>query len=210
MSGKSIETSPVCQFLFMDLPKLSLQIPRYHRVIVRWFGQIILSILRWNVSGPIPDIPKFVAIAAPHTSNWDFVVGMAALMALDIKVCWLGKDTIFRWPFGTLWEKLGGTPVDRFHPNGVVGQCIDLFGRHEQFILGLSPEGTRKKTERWRTGFYYIAIGANVPILLVAFDYPTRILHIGELFYPTGNADNDIHFMHDYFLNFKGKYPDQY
>lgn len=194
----------------MHIPELPLQIPRYRRTVARWIGRTVLQLMRWRVTGMLPDIPKFVAIAAPHTSNWDFVVGMAALMALDVKVYWLGKDTIFLRPFGALWRKLGGTPVDRFHPNGVVGQCVELFAQHEQFILGLSPEGTRKKTERWRTGFYYVAFGANVPILLVSFDYPTHSLCIGELFHPTGNMESDIRFMHDYFLKFKGKYPDQY
>lgn len=151
-----------------------------------------LRILGWRVEGALPDVPKLVIIAAPHTSNWDFPVGIAAKLALGLQVLWFGKDSLFRGPLGLVMKSLGGMPVDRSSSNNVVKQVIDEFARRERMILGLAPEGTRKRVERWRTGFYHIAHGARVPILPVALNWGERAIQIGPPFHTTGDMDGDL------------------
>lgn len=168
-------------------------------------GKTILRLMGWRLEGEIPNIPKFLAIAAPHTTNWDFVLGMSALMAMSIRVHWLGKDSIFKWPAKYVWQWLGGRPVDRSTAHGVVEQIVQMF-EEPQFILGLSPEGTRKNMPKWRSGFYHIATGANVPILMTYFDFDHKVLGMGPLFFPTGDMDKDIESMQNYYKQFTGKY----
>ena len=112
-------------------------------------GKWVLQLQGWRFDGEMPDRPKFVAIMIPHTSNWDFVVGMSAIFALGIDLRWIGKHTLFRWPFGGLMRWMGGTPVDRKHTKGLVAGTVDLFRKHDKFVVGLSPEGPGK---RWRPG----------------------------------------------------------
>lgn len=152
----------------------------------------MLTLLGWRIEGVIPDVPKLVLIAAPHTSNWDFVVGIAAKLALRLRVMWLGKDSLFRAPFGGILRALGGVPVDRKASHDVVRQVIDEFARNERMILGLAPEGTRKPVTRWRTGFYHIAHGAGVPIVPVALNWGARALQIGPPFTTTGDVEADV------------------
>ena len=146
----------------------------------------------WNVEGEIPNARKLVLIVAPHTSNWDFVVAVAAKLALGIDVRWLGKDTLFRGPFGTLLRHIGGRPVDRHHSHNVVGGIVEEFARSDRMILGLAPEGTRKRVERWRTGFWHIAHGAAIPIVPVALDFGTKAIRILPPFHTTGDLDRDV------------------
>lgn len=152
----------------------------------------MLALLGWRIEGVIPDLPKLVLIAAPHTSNWDFVVGIAAKLALRLRVMWLGKDSLFTAPFGGILRALGGVPVDRKASHDVVRQVIDEFARNERMILGLAPEGTRKPVTRWRTGFYHIAHGAGVPIVPVALNWDLRAMQIGTPFTTTGDVDADV------------------
>lgn len=190
----------------MKIPKLGSDIPTFGNSLSRKIGYMILRSMRWRIEGEIPNLKKMVIIGAPHTTNWDFVIGMSALMALGVRVHWIGKDTIFKWPVKYVWHWLGGEPVDRFHAHGVVEQIIQKFSAHDQFILGLSPEGTRRDIPKWRSGFYHVSVGAGVPILLVAFDFPSKTLRIGELFYPTSNPDSDMLQLTGYFKNFRGKF----
>jgi hypothetical protein len=140
----------------------------------------------------VPPIPKFVAIVAPHTSNWDFVVCVAAMFALDVRLSWLGKHTLFKPPLGGFLRALGGVPVRRDSPEGVVGDAAALLRNRSQFILGLAPEGTRKRVAKWRTGFYRIAELAEVPIVPVALDWSRREVVIGDPVWPTGDVDETI------------------
>ncbi len=185
-------------------------VPRRGGLFSRALGRWVLRLFGWRIVGDVPDRSRFVVIAAPHTSNWDFVFGIAAKLVLAVDARWLGKDKLFRWPFSRFMRWLGGTPVDRFSPHGVVGQTVELFKRTERLIIGMSPEGTRKKVEKWRTGFYYIALGAQVPILLVYFDYRRKAIGLGPLFFPTGDADKDIGAMRSFYRDKPGKYPDQF
>jgi 1-acyl-sn-glycerol-3-phosphate acyltransferase len=168
-------------------------------------GRGVLHVMGWRIEGNIPDLPKLVIIAAPHTSNWDFVVGIAAKFALRLKVLWLGKDSLFRWPLGALMRSLGGLPVDRSSPNAVVNQMVDSFARHESLVLALAPEGTRKRVDRWRTGFYHIAHGAGVPIVPVALNWGERAIQIGQPFTTTGNLETDIAALQHRFASVEGR-----
>jgi 1-acyl-sn-glycerol-3-phosphate acyltransferase len=181
------------------------QIPRSGGPISRTLGRLTLRALGWHIEGGIPDVPKLVIIAAPHTSNWDFVVGIAAKLALGIEVLWLGKDSLFRWPLGTLMRGLGGVPVDRSASHDVVKTVIGEFARRDRMILGLAPEGTRKRVERWRTGFYHIAHGAGVPVLPVALDWDARAIRIGTGFDTTGDLDTDLQALRSRFDGVRGR-----
>jgi 1-acyl-sn-glycerol-3-phosphate acyltransferase len=141
----------------------------------------------------------------PHTSNWDFVFGLAALFSLGIKISWMGKRTIFRKPFGRILRWFGGIPIERSASSGIVDTMINQFNKSKQFILALAPEGTRSKVDQWKTGFYHIANGAGVPILMVCFDYKDKVISFGPLIYPCGDAEVDIKKMQTVFSKIQGK-----
>ncbi|MCB0832366.1 MAG: lysophospholipid acyltransferase family protein [Bacteroidetes bacterium] len=191
----------------MYIPALGPNVPTWGNPVSKILGKWILQSMGWRFQGEIPNIRKFVAIGVPHTSNWDFVIGMAALMALGIRVHWLGKASIFKWPVNKIWRWLGGRPVDRFSAHGVVDQVAEQFTTHEKFLLGLSPEGTRKTVEKWRSGFYHIAHKADVPIFLVAFDFKFKALTFLGLVHPTGNQTEDLRKIIDAYRPIQGKYP---
>ena len=159
---------------------------------VRALGRAYFRLSGWRVEGALPEVPKLVAIVAPHTSNWDFPLGLCLLFAMELRASWLGKHTLFNGPFGGILRRLGGIPVDRSAPQGLVGECVQAFQAREALLLALAPEGTRKGVSRWRTGFYQIAAGAGVPILPVAFDYATHRIHLHPPFQPTGDAEADL------------------
>lgn len=159
----------------------------------------------WRVEGEIPNLPQFVIIVAPHTSNWDFVVGVAAKLGIGLEALWLGKDAIFRFPFGMALRAIGGMPVDRSAPHAVVPQVTERFRRQRQLVVALAPEGTRRYVERWRTGFYHIAHAAGVPIVPVALDWPGRAVRILAPFVTTGDAVQDIALIRQLFVGVRGK-----
>ena len=149
-------------------------------------------------------------MVAPHTSNWDFPLGVAAMFALGIRVRWLGKHTLFRPPLGALMRWLGGTPVHRTTPQRAVAEAVAAFDAHDRFILALSPEGTRRRLPAWRTGFYHIARGAGVPVLPVALDYGRRTV---SLFVPvplTGDEAADLATLRAHFEPRMARFPAQY
>ena len=137
-------------------------------------GKWVLEMLGWKITGDIPAHKKMILAVAPHTSNWDFVIGVATMLYLNLKVSFLGKDAIFRWPFKGLLESIGGIAVDRKHSHGVVGQMVEAFNQSEQLLLGLAPEGTRSKTKEWKTGFLYMANQANVPVVPISLDFAAK------------------------------------
>lgn len=155
-------------------------------------GKAYLLLAGWRIEGTFPDRPKVVAIVAPHTSNWDFLLGVAILFALDLKVSWLGKHALFRPPFRALLRWMGGIPVDRRASHGVVGACARAFEAAPSLLLALAPEGTRKGVSQWRTGFYHIALAADVPIFPVGFDYRDHAVRLMDLFFPTGDLEGDL------------------
>jgi 1-acyl-sn-glycerol-3-phosphate acyltransferase len=171
------------------IPALGASVPRRDSRVTRALGAALLRALGWRIEGAIPDLPRFVVIVAPHTSNWDFVVGAAAMFALDLDLSFLGKHTLFRWPLGALMRAMGGIPVDRASSHGVVASAIEAFGARPRLVLAIAPEGTRKRVERFRSGFLHIARGARVPVLLATIDGEARCIRLGPLVEATGDAD---------------------
>lgn len=168
-----------------------------HGPFWRWVGRTYFRISGWRIAGRFPTEPKCVAIVAPHTSNWDFPLGVAFLLAGDWRASWLGKHTLFKGYVGKVFRRIGGIPVDRSAPQGLVGECVRAFEAAEALLLAIAPEGTRKGVSKWRTGFYQIALGAKVPILPVAFDYKEHLIHLHPVFHPTGDLDADLAFLQD-------------
>lgn len=155
--------------------------------------RFIFSLFGWHIVGDVPeDIKKFIIIAAPHTTNWDFIIGLMSRLSLGFNSKYLGKKSLFRRPFGWLFKSLGGVPVDRSQRENVVEQVVKIFNNHEEFILALAPEGSRKNRGEWKTGFYYIAEGANVPIVRVKIDTRLKIVEFFKPFWTTGSIENDL------------------
>ena len=167
-----------------------------------------LNAFGWKIQTDFPDADKYVIIAAPHTSNWDFMVGILAVRALKLDIRWIGKHTIFRWPFGYLFRALGGTPVDRSQSLNLIQHMTTLFAQSDQLILVLAPEGTRSKTDHWKSGFYHIARGAGVPIVLGFLDFPTRTIGVGATVYPSDDIEADFTQIRDFYRDKRGKIPE--
>jgi len=179
-----------------------------HNPFTEWLGRAILKLMGWQISGELPKLDKFVVIIAHHTSNWDFIVLLAVKFKLYLNARWFGKHTIFRFPVNGLLRRMGGVPIRRHLKEGVVGQAIDEFRNRRQFILAITPEGTRKKVERWKMGFYHIAKGADVPIVLIAVDYPKRCVTLGSAFYPTDDEVIDMQNILAFYRDFVPKKPE--
>ena len=171
-------------------------------------GRLVLRVLGWRIEGELPRLDKFVAIGAHHTSNWDFVIFIALKFVLRLNARWFGKHSIFRWPFGGLMRSWGGIPIQRHLSLNMVEQAIQGFRDNREFILVLSPEGTRKKVERWKMGFYHIALGAGVPIVPGALDFANRRVVIGAPFQPTGDAEADLRALLAFFRPYVPKKPE--
>lgn len=157
----------------------------------------------------MPDIPKFVMIAAPHTSNWDFPIGLAIMFAFKVKLHWLGKESLFRRPFGMLFKWLGGIPINRSKSHDVVAQTIHVFGKNMKMIMVVAPEGTRKKGKYWKSGFYYIARGANVPIVMGFIDYVRKVGGFGPTLIPSGDIESDMGKIREFYDTIIGKMPEK-
>lgn len=171
-------------------------------------GHAVFRLMGWRIEGQLPPLDKFVVIGAHHTSNWDFVLFIAAKFILRLNARWFGKHSIFRWPFGALMRYWGGIPIRRHLKLNTVEQAIEAFAEHRQFILVLSPEGTRRKVERWKSGFYHIACGAGVPIVPAALDFQHRRIVVGAPFQPTGNEEADLRQLLAFYRPYVPKNPD--
>jgi len=182
--------------------------PRSGNAFTRAIGRLALTAARFRIAGALPATPKFVVCVAPHTSNWDFVVGYAAKLALGLRAGWLGKKSLFRGPLGPLLRAMGGIGVDRSAAHGVVAQVAGRFAESSSLVLGIAPEGTRRKVDRWRSGFYHIAHQAGVPIVPAGFDWGRRTLRIGAAFSPTGDEAADLLVLHRFFAGVRGKVPE--
>lgn len=183
--------------------------PRSGHALSRALGRAVLRIAGWRIDGRVPALPRMVVCVAPHTSNWDFVIGYAAKMTLGLRAHWLGKHTLFRAPFGGFMRRMGGIPVDRSAAHGVVAQVADWYRREPQLMLGVTPEGTRRKVDRWKTGFYHIAREADVPIWPVALDWGTRVVRLGEPLVPTGDETADLEVLQAFFRRARGRVPER-
>jgi 1-acyl-sn-glycerol-3-phosphate acyltransferase len=181
--------------------------PRGYGNLLRWLCSLILKWAGWKYSVQFPDSQKFILIGAPHTTNWDWMLMFLVTRSANIYGHWLAKDSLFRPPLGGLMRRLGGISIDRSQRSNFVLQVINAFKAASELIIIIAPEGTRGKTNFWKSGFYYIALGANVPIALAGIDYPTKTLTVDTWFYPSGDVKGDMDIVRTFYANKRGKYP---
>jgi 1-acyl-sn-glycerol-3-phosphate acyltransferase len=176
----------------------------------RLYKFIFNKILGWKLTGSIePIVKKCIVIVIPHTSNLDFFIALLVRGIMDVKINFVGKKELFAFPFGYYFRAVGGAPLDRSGGKNNVDATAEVFSKHETFRLSLSPEGTRKKVTELRTGFYYIALKANVPIIPVAFDFGKKEVKIGVPFMPTGNYEQDMKLILPFYKGVKGRIPER-
>lgn len=175
--------------------------------ILRKIGRFGINISGWTIKGNVPDEERIVLIAAPHTSNWDFVLAMLVIFGLNIKLRWLGKHSIFKPGFKNFFEWLGGIPVYRDNPSTLIESIVDIVKKEKSIVIAMTPEGTRKKVKRWKTGFLRIAKQTQSKILLISIDATTKSIEIGKIFNPTGDNEEDLAFIQKYYSSFRGINP---
>jgi 1-acyl-sn-glycerol-3-phosphate acyltransferase len=173
-------------------------------------GLSFLKLAGWEAVGNVPDTPKFVMLLAPHTSNWDLFFILAILYSLGIKFYWFGKKEIFQWPVGGLWKWLGGIPIDRSLRQNMVQQIAETIKTREQIIVGISPEGTRSNAKYWKTGFYHIARQAQIPIVFAFLDYGRKAGGLGPIMNPTGDIEEDMITIRQFYSEITAKHPDNF
>ena len=178
--------------------------------MTRTLGRVLMTLAGWRFEGAFPDLPKFVIIVAPHTSNWDFLVGMRAVFALGLRASFIAKHTLFRGPAGAWLRHMGGIAVERAAPHGVVDQVVRRFREREGFLVALTPSGTRRSGAAWRMGFYHFALGASVPIVPVAFDYAARVIRIGAPLGLGGDPERDLEPLRRFYSGVQGSRGEPY
>lgn len=186
--------------------KSSLATPWFQR-----FAQFVVRLAGWRVEGQLPPDPRYVLIVHPHTSNWDVPYGMFAAHALGLlnqPYGFMVKDTALRWPvLGGLMKWLGGIGIDRTSRFNAVEQMVQVFQAHERLMLVITPEGTRRHTKYWKSGFYYIALGAGVPIVPAYIDFGHKRAGLGPVFWPTGDVEADLDYLRAFYADKHGLYP---
>lgn len=164
-------------------------------------------LIGWRLNGTLPNLRKFVLIGAPHTSNWDFVLFLGLIFYLRANVRFMGKAELFRWPIGWFFRYCGGVPVDRKKSAGLVEQMVKACNESEEFILTITPEGTRHHVTEWKRGFYHIAKNAGIPIVMAAVDGKHKEVRVGQIFYPTEDMEADMKAIQGYFTGVVGINP---
>jgi 1-acyl-sn-glycerol-3-phosphate acyltransferase len=188
---------------------MSLAIGIQRSTLAHAIARSVLRLAGWRTHVKSPHPSRCVLIGAPHTSNWDFVIMLLLMAAEGIPVRWMGKDSLFRWPMGVFWRSLGAIPVNRRERTNLVDQVAAIFTEFDELIIGLSPEGTRSKTSHWRSGFYYIAHKAKVPIVMAYIDYANKVCGLGPSIKPTGDIQADFMIIRDFYSGIVGKYPNK-
>lgn len=171
-------------------------------------ARALLRLLGWELEARLPPDPRYVVVVAPHTSNWDFPVGLLAREGMEMDARWVGKKALFRFPHGPIMRALGGVPVDRSRSQNFVDQVVERMRREDEFVLVITPEGTRSRMERWKTGFYYIALGAEVPIALAFVDFGRKRVGVGGWIRPSGDLSSDMERIRDFYRDKTGKRPE--
>ena len=174
--------------------------------VYRWIGMAYLRLFGWTVSGDWPDYPKAVAIGAPHTTNFDGALLIATMGYFRIRMQWMGKASLTQGPLGGFVRWLGCIPIDRSKSNDMVGQMADAFAATDRLLLGIPPEGTRTPGIKWKSGFYHIAVAANVPIIMCLLDWGTRHVRISGAFMPTGDYEADMKVIRTHYDGVRGKF----
>lgn len=178
---------------------------RFVRAAMLWFYRR----QGWTAVGEVPEPRRFIIIAAPHTSNWDFLYYLGLTADKDIRPHFMGKLSLFRWPLGGFMRQMGGIPVDRTGGHNHVEAMVAEFARRDEFMLTVAPEGTRRKTRKWRTGFYHIAMAAKVPMVVGLMDYGRKTGGLGPAIWPTGDFRADMEKVLAVYRDCTPKYPDR-
>ncbi len=179
-------------------------------VLMHWFSRMALRLTGWRLVGGAPTVPKYVLIAAPHTSNWDFPVALMVCFALRLRVYWMGKDSLFPPLVGGVMRWLGGIPVNRARSGNLVQATVDAYNSNARLIVIVPPEGTRSKVTQWKTGFYYIAQGAGVPIALGYLDFRKKEAGLSRMFQPSGDIAADMVEIQAFYAGITGKNPGKF
>jgi 1-acyl-sn-glycerol-3-phosphate acyltransferase len=170
------------------------------------YSFLFFKVYKWKFHGNLPELKKYIIIVAPHTSNFDFFVGLAVRSILHLKASFLGKAELFRPPYGWIFRKLGGYPVDRKQHTNLVDAVAAIFDAKDEFRVAIAPEGTRSYVKQWKSGFYYMALKAKVPIVMVSFDFRDKTVYIGEPFSPSGNFEQDWKKIADFYRPRRGRF----
>jgi 1-acyl-sn-glycerol-3-phosphate acyltransferase len=157
-----------------------------------YLARALMRLTGWRINGGLPNLPKFVLIGAPHTSNWDFLLFLGVIFSLRANVHFMGKAELFRFPVGWFFRYCGGVPVDRKKSTGLVDQMVKVCNESEKFILVIAPEGTRHQVGEWKRGFYHIAKNAGIPIVMAVVDGKLKVVHLGQVFHPTEDVEADL------------------
>ncbi len=173
------------------------------------FAKLLFRLWGWKTEGEVLQPARFVIIAAPHTSNWDAIMMLAAAHIFRVKIAWFVKEAAFFFPLGMIVRYFGGIPIDRTMRRNVVGQAIERFRESERLIVAVPPEATRKKSPFWKTGFYHIARGAGVPIVLGYVDYGRKVAGLGPAFEPTGDVEADFRVFEKFYAAVTPRFPEQ-
>lgn len=190
----------------IDPKTIGENVPKRRGTIAPKIAKLFLKSTGWKIVGEIPNVKKAVLLAVPHTSNMDGVFAIPTVLALDVDIKLMGKKELFKLPVLSHFLRWAGIiSIDREKKGSTLQASIDRFNSEDKLFLGLAPEGTRGYTDSWKTGFYYLAVGAGVPILPIAMDYPSKEVRFLPLFYPTGNIDEDLPKIYDYYQGVKGK-----
>ena len=177
--------------------------------MIRAFFRFCLRLVGWTTVSNLPKEDRYVVIAAPHTSNWDFPLGILYIISAGVPFRYMGKDALFKWPQKYLFKALGGFGVDRNKTTSLTKRMAKFINSQDKIALALAPEGTRSNIGYWRTGFYYIALEAKVPIAMATIDYQHKEIGIKQSFMPTGNIEEDMHIIREFYQDIKGKYPEK-
>jgi len=188
------------------------KVPIANRLLY-WLARLLFGIAGWHTEGALPDIPRYVVVVT-HTSSWDFIVGLTGWSILSngfssTKLSWMGKAGLFRGPLGAFLKWIGGIPIKRKARHNAVEQSVQAFRSHEKLVMAIAPEGTRKKATHWKTGFYHIAQGAQIPIAFAFLDYKRKVVGIGPVIIPSGDIQADMEIIRDFYSKVHAKYPSQ-
>ena len=179
----------------LDTPPLGPNVPTGGNRLTVWLGRSMLRVGGWRIDGEFPNRSKLIIAVAPHSSNIDFVLTIAVIWGLGLKAEYLAKESLFRFPLGLEMRAFGGIPVERDSPHGLVGQMVEQFNERSSLVLGITPEGMRRRASGWKRGFALIAQGSNVPVLPAILNYRTRVIRFGDLITEVGNVDDTMRVM---------------
>ncbi len=172
--------------------------------LLRWCSILVLALIGWKIRGGELERQRCVMIGAPHTSNWDFPLMIMAVLKLKLRIYWMGKHTLFPFPFASLMKWLGGIPIDRGRPHNVVRETVRQFEQHDELIVLVPPEGTRSKVKHWKSGFYHIASNAGVPILLGYVDAGKKEAGVADFYRPSGDLERDMAAIREFYAEKRG------